>query len=361
MDNSQESQDSQDPRCNTCKAIFSSVDKAKEHYRSDWHVFNSKRRGNGLVPLSKDDYKRVKPLIPVKDHKIIVVPVAEKKIPEVESIQDNQTSDVNVEENLDDEDDIAPELLEATVSIFDNKVFPTVDECIEHMALLYGFFIPDIEYLTDVESFLKYLNEKVKVGHVCLYCQKQFRKYVACQHHMISKSHCKIAYEEDVDLVEFEDFFDFSESYQEEEEYDENGVVIEKSLEISPIGELVLPSGRTVGHRAYLRYYKQKFRPEESRKSVLAVQREELLRLGNLKFGGEYINKDELLALTDIQVMTMLVQKQREIRKNQVITERIQQKRDFIDQRREYKSTVDKLRSSATTTAKIRDYHSRLV
>ena len=45
--------------CNTCKALFSSVDKVKSHYKGDWHIFNSKRRAHGLVPLSKADFKAI--------------------------------------------------------------------------------------------------------------------------------------------------------------------------------------------------------------------------------------------------------------------------------------------------------------
>ena len=46
-------------KCNSCRAIFSSIDKVKEHYRGDWHIFNSKRRAHGLEPLSKADFRNM--------------------------------------------------------------------------------------------------------------------------------------------------------------------------------------------------------------------------------------------------------------------------------------------------------------
>ena len=46
-------------KCNTCKGVFSSIDKVKEHYRTDWHILNSKRRANNLAPLSKSEFKLV--------------------------------------------------------------------------------------------------------------------------------------------------------------------------------------------------------------------------------------------------------------------------------------------------------------
>ncbi len=66
-------------------------------------------------------------------------------------------------------------------------------------------------------------------------------------------------------------------------ETDENGEPLDENdgeMEISAIGELVLPGGRTLGHRDFRVYYKQHYKPEEERPSVLAQQREELIRLG---------------------------------------------------------------------------------
>jgi len=41
------------------------------------------------------------------------------------------------------------------------------------MLKVHGFFIPFVEYLTDLEGFLNYLGAKVGVGHVCLWCGKE--------------------------------------------------------------------------------------------------------------------------------------------------------------------------------------------
>ena len=47
-------------KCNTCKCCFSSTDKVKEHYKTDWHVLNSKRRASSSVPLKRDEFKLLK-------------------------------------------------------------------------------------------------------------------------------------------------------------------------------------------------------------------------------------------------------------------------------------------------------------
>lgn len=181
--------------------------------------------------------------------------------------------------------------------------------------------------------------------------------------HMVDKSHCKLAYTEDVDLVEYEDFYDFSASHEEDDEdveLDEDGNIIEREMEISPIGELILPSGRTVGHRDFRLYYKQYHRPEDNRPSVLAQQREELLRLG-YKFSATKMQPQDILEMSDTDVMAQLVRYQKEIRKGVIMEQRYAHRDAQRSQKREYKSNTQKLRSAENTTAKIRDYHSRLM
>lgn len=46
------------------------------------------------------------------------------------------------------------------------------------------FFIPDVEYLKDPEGLVGYVEEKVKLGNICLYCNgkgKAFHTYRALQ------------------------------------------------------------------------------------------------------------------------------------------------------------------------------------
>lgn len=46
------------------------------------------------------------------------------------------------------------------------------------------FFIPDVEYLVDPEGLVGYVEEKVKLGNICLYCNgkgKTFHTYRSLQ------------------------------------------------------------------------------------------------------------------------------------------------------------------------------------
>src|SRR4051812_11182121 len=88
--------------------------------------------------------------------------------------------------------------------------------CLLHMEKMHGFFLPDVEYLQDKPGLVLYLAEKVKLGKICLYCNgKSYASYQDCQQHMLMKNHCKVLYQENHDLDEYGDFYDFSAQYEE--------------------------------------------------------------------------------------------------------------------------------------------------
>lgn len=95
--------------------------------------------------------------------------------------------------------------------------------------------------------------------------------------HMTDRSHCKLLYDEDEDLHEYESFYDFSASYSDaektgivadgdgnaatpaaadgegEEESDGETVEVSRTLGVTDLGELVLLDGKTVGNRKWSR------------------------------------------------------------------------------------------------------------
>ncbi|XP_055474995.1 cytoplasmic 60S subunit biogenesis factor ZNF622 [Psammomys obesus] len=137
---------------------------------------------------------------------------------------------------------------------------------VAHMTKIHSFFIPDIEYLSDLKGLIKYLGEKVGVGKICLWCNekgKSFYSTEAVQAHMNDKSHCKLFTDGDAAL-EFADFYDFRSSYPDYKEGQDpdklEELSSEKILECDDeTMELILPSGARVGHRSLMRYYKQRF------------------------------------------------------------------------------------------------------
>lgn len=116
-------------------------------------------------------------------------------------------------------------------SLFSNVgEFTTVKASLNYMLKQHGFFLPFVDYLVDLEGLLEYLGAKIGYGHVCIYCNKQFKSTQAVQQHMREKGHCMINLQtrdgkEDEDLMEFWHFgksaFDSDDEEDEEEEGEE--------------------------------------------------------------------------------------------------------------------------------------------
>ncbi|XP_026725967.1 zinc finger protein 622 [Trichoplusia ni] len=134
---------------------------------------------------------------------------------------------------------------------------------LKHMSEAHSFFIPDVEYCVNIKDLLLYLGEKISRGFMCLWCNdtgKTFYSMEAVRGHMVDKGHCKMLHE-GLALAEYADYYDYSTSYPDHKDGDEEMSVDEEvegpsALE-SDDYQLVLPSGVVVGHRSLMKYYKQ--------------------------------------------------------------------------------------------------------
>ncbi|KAF9938341.1 hypothetical protein BGZ65_013034 [Modicella reniformis] len=332
--------------CLACQVAFKTADPQREHYRSDWHRYNLKRKMVELPPVNAeifaqrviaqqqkvaedqdvaDDTLECKTCrksyssenayqnhMGSKKHKemeakLAANPRCEKPRVEkptrsdVESITSQMTVDLSITDETTQEEMEAimdkkiesAIRLEPTDCLFCTEKAETFERNVEHMTKAHGLFIPDIEYLVDLEGLIKYLGEKVSVGNICLYCNgkgRQIKSLEAVRKHMVDKGHCKIPYDTEAEMLEIADFYDFRSSYPEEQqrrmleaaEKADAGEINEDDEELGDeygvdtgarLGEdemeLVLPSGARLGHRSLSRYYKQNIKPEETRDSVL--------------------------------------------------------------------------------------------
>ncbi|KAB8356709.1 hypothetical protein FH972_024284 [Carpinus fangiana] len=111
------------------------------------------------------------------------------------------------------------------------------------MSHTHGFFIPNAEYLVDMESFLSYLYVIVSIFHECLFCGKLPKTKLGAQDHMRGAGHCKLNMEHDEN--HFSQFYDFLESLNEEDDKKEVKAV---DVPAPRKSKLFLPSGRSVSH-----------------------------------------------------------------------------------------------------------------
>ena len=102
--------------------------------------------------------------------------------------------------------------------LFCNYDSPTWKLSILHMTKIHGMFIPEQNYLVDLEGLLRYLQAKVVQNHECLCCHKLKNNTDGVQTHMRDKGHCKIAFETEEEMIEVGQFYDFSSTYSDPEE-----------------------------------------------------------------------------------------------------------------------------------------------
>lgn len=184
---------------------------------------------------------------------------------------------------------------------------------VEHMNKKHGMFIPEWEYLTDLDGLIHYLYRKINENFECIYCHAIRNNANGCRAHMNDKSHCMIAFETEEEQIEIGQYYDFRSTYSDHEEEHEStpesgGVKIQASDEgedgwetdassmedededmdyhrKQPLiyqdeYELHLPSGKSVGHRSLAKYYRQNLHnypsAEERATRQLAIENGEI-------------------------------------------------------------------------------------
>lgn len=193
--------------------------------------------------------------------------------------------DVNDEDSDGDENDNMLIDVDPSCCFMCDLKHKTIESCMVHMHKQHGFFIPDVEYLSDPTGLLTYLGLRVKRDFMCLYCNERchaFNSLEAVRKHMVAKSHCKVHYGDggEDEEAELEEFYDYSSSY-----VDVDGKKLVASddptndVELGHGGsELIITrktddktSTKALGSREYLRYYRQKPRPSSENDIMISV------------------------------------------------------------------------------------------
>ncbi|GFT77304.1 zinc finger protein 622 [Nephila pilipes] len=292
--------------CLTCKLIFSVPELHQEHYKSEWHRYNCKRKIAELPPLSKEEFEtkitafkevaEVKKKLPLycdkcskqfssenamrshvkskkhldltskvdKSVKIDRAPSGNTSVIASSVMNEDEWSDVEDDEGewesvADSDDEMKRIVIDTNDCLFCDHQSESTEGNVSHMTKEHSFFIPDIEYLTDLDGLIASLAAKVHLGHLCLWCDgkgKSFKSVKSVRQHMFDKGHSKMLYEGNV-VLDYADFYDYSSI---DEAKLNNMCALEDILENADY-ELVLPSGATIGHRSLAVYYKQKLKP----------------------------------------------------------------------------------------------------
>lgn len=294
--------------CNACFIRFDDADEIKDHYKSEFHGINLKRRVSELPPISYATYlaqkheaeKRAQEIEEENSEHVYICDACNKTFySEGQLLSHNQSNshkrrvkaiikerraaaaaaklkasagieDVSDEGAGNDEEAEEPEplVIGATNCVYCWVDCGSIEANLEHMWKEHSFYIPDKQYCADIPSLIEYLHAKVIEGRLCTYCdsEKQYESPEAARQHMIDTNHCRMRYEDDHHFEEFEQFYDYSDA--PEVDLEEGEVPVG---EITPEGHLQLPGGRIATARFLERYYKQRHRAPETRTSVLTV------------------------------------------------------------------------------------------
>ncbi|PWY69023.1 hypothetical protein BO94DRAFT_579272 [Aspergillus sclerotioniger CBS 115572] len=352
--------------CNTCLVAFRSSDAQRDHMRTDWHLYNMKRRIASLPPVSQETFNEkvlaakatttaaaakasfettcvacqktfysensYQNHVKSSKHKArearmnrdnaddsssvmsstfsLGEPINKPRVGESEVAKVAETlKDTTIKEENEDEE-MAEDSFSATTCLFCLQEAADVQENTEHMLKAHGMFIPEKDYLTDLEGLLRYLHRKVENSE-CLYCHMIRNTPEGIRTHMRDKGHCMIAFESEDEQIEIGQYYDFRSTYSDDEwedtgseTHEEGGVKVvgedegwetdasmeddEEELDnrkSQPVVyateyELHLPSGRSVGHRSLAKYYRQNLHnyptAEERAERQLAIENGEI-------------------------------------------------------------------------------------
>ncbi len=109
--------------------------------------------------------------------------------------------------------------------LFCNYDSPNFKLNVNHMGKFHGLFIPEQNYLVDLEGLISWLHSKIVDIHECLYCHKIKGSAEGIQTHMRDKGHCMIAFEAEEDMIEVGQFYDFSSTYSDPESEDDDAIM----------------------------------------------------------------------------------------------------------------------------------------
>ncbi|KAH9489174.1 hypothetical protein Btru_057761 [Bulinus truncatus] len=301
--------------CLSCNVVFEDIALGRLHYKTDWHRYNLKRKVANLAPITLEKFKERQQLheqqeqvdstvhetcfckpcnksfstpkalenhIQSKKHKenLSGTPKQKKGNKKPKIYNNPQTTaedsvpvsadviDTSIQDDDDDSDaeswNSSDDAFGLEQCLFCSLISPSLEENVKHMTSSHGFFIPDANFISDLEGLISYLGEKVGEGHLCLWCNEKGRRFHSTkdvQRHMIDKGHCKMLHDGDV-IYEYADFYDYTSSYPDA---DNSKVDPEETVDVMELENdgfsLTLPSGATIGHRSLVRYYKQNLVP----------------------------------------------------------------------------------------------------
>jgi pre-60S factor REI1 len=320
--------------CASCRVLFASVEEQRNHYQSEWHRYNLRRKVADRPPVTEaifhskvqsatssqadameaqKEAAKSRECLPCRktfasaaafenhvnskkhieatamkntiDTVVRIIEPTSNNNTNINSAKDQQNDQlISLPENPTDAEidaaiqkhlENAKDRLKTSDCLFCPGHFDSTEEAINHMNSQHSFYIPDLDYLTDLEGLMRHLADKVSVWHSCLFCgneaKQPFPSLEAVRRHMLDKGHNKIRFD-DQGSSELADYFDHSAlEFNDQEDLDDfvtdnedefpDGFAHDALILAPDESELVLPNGMRLGSRIYRPYYRQYLMP----------------------------------------------------------------------------------------------------
>lgn len=158
--------------CNTCRKKFKTKNQYENHLISKKHKENSDKQednDNELSQRTENVAENINGDTSGLDNSVSMENTISSKRTDVEDIETD-----SVVESVDSD-----EWIEDTENPMDNNNCLFCDHHsrsltrnLQHMIGAHSFFIPDPEYCVDLRGLLKYLGEKIFAGYMCIWCNE---------------------------------------------------------------------------------------------------------------------------------------------------------------------------------------------
>lgn len=103
--------------------------------------------------------------------------------------------------------------------LFCNQKSHSMQENEVHMGKQHGMFVPERDYVVDIDGLFGFLHQRIHELHECLYCGQIKHSISGVQTHMRDRGHCMIPYATEEDMLDVGDYYDFRSTYTDADTY----------------------------------------------------------------------------------------------------------------------------------------------
>ena len=186
----------------TCQVRFTDHDLHRAHFKGDWHRYNLKRKVAQLPVVSAEAFeerraaheteskiveksdqrdtsnycvacgknfknpKAYENHIQSRKHQEMILKFDKEPVVKAAPVESEDDEDMEDEEDMEieevDSDEWEDDPIESTDCLFCSHHSSNIDKNLNHMTTTHSFFLPDPEYISDLEGLIEYLGAKVR-------------------------------------------------------------------------------------------------------------------------------------------------------------------------------------------------------